>query len=101
MENLPGIVEPAHQRNHVATDVLVLLADAVTYHLPGVWKPRHRHWPTRPPPNKDQVNDGLAPHQPTPRKVAAPKTSPAEPSPGHGPSGDACVLHRLDDEDAG
>ena len=48
-----------------ATDVLVLLADTVTYHLRGVRKPWHRHWPTRPPPNKDRVN-GLAPHQPTP-----------------------------------
>ena len=65
LKNLPGIVEPALQRNHVATDVLVLLADTVTYHLRGVRKPRHRHWPTRPPPNKDRVNNGLPPHQPT------------------------------------
>ena len=56
------VVEPALQRNHAATDVLVLLADTVTYHLRGVRKPRHRHWPTRPPPNKDRVNDGLALH---------------------------------------
>ena len=35
LENLPGIGEPALQRNHVATDVLVLLADTVTYHLRG------------------------------------------------------------------
>src|SRR3954471_14077811 len=62
LKNLLGILEPALQRNHVATDVLVLLADMVTYHLRGVWKPQHRHWPTRPPPNKDRVNDGLAPH---------------------------------------
>ena len=55
----------ALQCNHVATDVLVLLADTVTYHLRGVRKPRHRHWPTRPPPNKDRVNNGLPPHQPT------------------------------------
>ena len=65
-EEPAGIVEPALQRNHVATDVLVLLADTVTYHLRGVRKPRHRHWPTRAPPNKDRVNDGLVPHQPTP-----------------------------------
>ena len=39
LKNLLGIVE----RNHVATDVLVLLADTVTYHLRGVRKPRHRH----------------------------------------------------------
>ena len=66
LKNLPGIVEPSLQRNHVATDVLIFNADTVTYHLRGVRKPRHRHWPTRPPPNKDRVNDGLAPHQPTP-----------------------------------
>ena len=65
LKNLPGIVESALQRNHVATDVLVLLADTVTYHLRGVRKPRHHHWPTGLPPNKDRVNDGLAPHQPT------------------------------------
>ena len=46
LKNLSGIVEPALQRNHVETDVLVLLADTVTYHLRGVRKPRHRHWPT-------------------------------------------------------
>src|SRR3954467_2053660 len=66
LKNLPGILEPALQHNHVATDVLVLLANTVTYHLRGLRKPRHRHWPTRPPPNKDRVNDGLAPHQATP-----------------------------------
>src|SRR4051812_15675421 len=66
LKNLPGILEPALQRNHVRTDVLVLLANTVTYHLRCVRKPRHRHWPTRPPPNKDWVNDGLAPHQATP-----------------------------------
>ena len=71
LKNLPGIVEPALQRNHVATDVLVLLADTVTYHLRGVRKPRHRHWPTRPPPNKDRVNDRLAPHQATPPEGSA------------------------------
>ena len=36
LKNLPGILEPALQRHHVATDVLVLLADTVTYHLRGV-----------------------------------------------------------------
>src|SRR3954466_11361066 len=71
LKNLLGILEPALQRNHVPTDVLVLLADTVTYHLRGVRKPRHRHWPTRPPPNKDRVNDGLAPHQPTPPEGSA------------------------------
>ena len=35
------------------------------------------------------------------RKVAPPKTSPAEPSPGHGPSDQAGLLRRVDDEDAG
>ena len=102
LKNLPGIVEPALQRNHVATDVLVLLADTVTYHLRGVRKPRYRHWHTRPPRNKNRVNYGLPPHQPTsPRKVAPPNTSPAEPSPEHGP--DQASLHRRvdDDEDAG
>lgn len=43
LKNLPGIVEPTLQRNHVAMDVLVLLADMVTYHLHGVLKPLHRH----------------------------------------------------------
>ena len=43
LKNLPGIVEPGLQRNHVATTVLILLADMVTYHLCGVRKPRHRH----------------------------------------------------------
>ena len=36
------------QRNQVATDMRVLLADTVTYHLHGVLKPLDRHWPTRP-----------------------------------------------------
>ena len=66
LENLLGIGEHVLQCNQVATDVRVLLANTVTYHLRGVRKPRHHHWPTRPPPNKDRVNDGLAPHQPTP-----------------------------------
>ena len=35
------------------------------------------------------------------QKVAPPKTSPAEPSPGHGPSDQAGLLHRVDDKDAG
>ena len=65
-EKLSGIVEPTLQRNHVATDVLVLLADTVTYHLHGGQKPLHHECPTRPPLNKVWVNDGLAPHQPTP-----------------------------------
>src|SRR4051812_30610842 len=49
LKNLPGILEPALQRNHVPTDVLVLLADMVTYHLRGsgslgtVTGPRDRH----------------------------------------------------------
>ena len=36
-----------------------------------------------------------------PREVAPPSTSPAEPSPGHGPSDQAGLLRRVDDEDAG
>ena len=36
-----------------------------------------------------------------PRKVAPPNTSRAEPSPGQGPSDQAGVLRRVDDEDAG
>ena len=49
LKNMSGIVEPALQRNHVATDVLVLLADTVTYHLRvsgslgTVTGPRDRH----------------------------------------------------------
>ena len=66
LKNLPGIGEPALQRNHVATDVLVLLADTVMYHLRGVLKPLHHHWPTRPPSKKVRVNNGLAPHQAAP-----------------------------------
>ena len=101
LKNLPGIVEPALQRNHVATDVLVLLADTVTYHLRGVRKPRHRHWPTRPPPQgSGQRRAGSSPTY-AHRKVAPPKTSPAEPSPGHGPSDQVGLLRRVDDEDAG
>ena len=56
LENLPGIGEPVLQRKQLATDVRVLLADKVTYHLHGVLKPPHRHWPTRPPPKKARVN---------------------------------------------
>ena len=44
LENLPGIGKPMLQRKQVATDVRVLLVDTVTYHLPGVLKPLHRHW---------------------------------------------------------
>ena len=66
LKNLPGIGELALQRNHVATNVLLLLADTVTYHIHGVLKPPHSHWPTRPPPKKVRVNDGLAPHQAAP-----------------------------------
>src|SRR3990170_3778694 len=66
LENLPGIGEHVLQRKQVATDVRVLLADTVTYHLRGVLKPLHHHWPTRPPPKKVRVNDGLAPHQAAP-----------------------------------
>ena len=43
LKNLPGIGEPTLQRNHVATDVLVLLADTVMYHLRGGRKPPCRH----------------------------------------------------------
>ena len=63
LKNLPGIVEPALQRNHVVTDMLVLLLDTVTYHLRGGRKPPHCQWPSRSPPKKVRVNDGLAPHQ--------------------------------------
>jgi hypothetical protein len=45
LKNLAGIVGPGLQRNYVATDVLVLLADTVTYHLRGGLKPAHRQWP--------------------------------------------------------
>ena len=66
LENLPGIGEPVLQRKQVATDVRVLLTDTVTHHLRGVLEPLDRHWPTRPPPKKVRVNDGLTPHQPVP-----------------------------------
>ena len=35
------------------------------------------------------------------QKVAQPSTSPAEPSPGHGPLAQPGVLRRVDDKDAG
>ena len=66
-KNLPGIGEQhVLQCKQVATDVRVLLTDTVTHHLRGVLEPLDLHWPTRPPSNKDRVNNGLAPHQPTP-----------------------------------
>src|SRR5215216_7143489 len=64
LKNLPGIGEPDVQRNHVATDVLVLLPDTVTYHLRGGRQPPHQMWPTRPPPKKLRVDDGTRdPHK--------------------------------------
>ena len=78
LKNLPGIVEPALQRNHVATDVLVLLADMVTYHLRGVLKPLDRHWPKQPPPKKVRVNDRLAPHQAAPLQGSTSQYQPGE-----------------------
>src|SRR3954467_9392350 len=60
------------QKRHGASrNYRYVLDVSVTYHLRGVRKPRHRHWPTRPPPNKDRVNDGLAPHQATPPEGSA------------------------------
>ena len=101
LKNLPGIVEPALQRNHVATDVLVLLADTVTYHLHGVRKPA----PSLAHATATKQGSGQRRADSSPtyahRKVAPPKTSPAEPSPGHGPSDQAGLLRRVDDEDAG
>ena len=66
LENLLGIGEPVLQRKQVAMDVRVLLAETVMYHLRGVLKPFDDHWPTRLPPKKVQVNDGLTPHQAAP-----------------------------------
>ena len=57
LKNLPGIGEPDVQRNHVTTDVLVLLAETATYHLLGGRLPLHRAWPTRLPPKKIRVDD--------------------------------------------
>ena len=104
LKNLPGIGEPALKRNHVATDVLVLLADTVTYHLcgarcPEASAPSLAHATA----TKQGSGQQRAASSPTyvPQKVAPPNTSPAEPSPEHGP--DQAGLHRRvdDDEDAG
>ena len=87
LKNLPGIVEPALQRNHVATDVLVLLGT--------VTRPRDRHQ------TSIGSTTGWLLTNLRSQKVAHPQTIPTEPSPGHGRFGQAGLLRRVDDEDAG
>ena len=77
LENLPCIGEPELQRNQVAMDVRVLLAETVSYHLRGVLKPLDHHWPMRPPPKKVRVNDGLTPHQAAPPVGSTSKYQPS------------------------
>src|SRR3990170_1378913 len=89
LKNLPGIGEPAIQGNHVATDVLVLLPDTVTYHLLGAGYLRTDSGPC----DRQQRSSGSTTGARFLTKLRAPEGSTSQCQPSEAPGFKILLIH--------